>query len=173
MLFVHMFVLPVALSAPVALRSRSFTTRCRLRLGTNPAMGSDSEFDSLPAALARVRVLKAGARNQLLERSRKNPNLIVSGILSSEPSFTRLFTHATWDRYTGRTPLVRWFDTTRSVRHSPGLGLTPSPFTDRSRPVLFTVATLDYPARDRSDLPRGLRLGIRHRQVGDAYRQRP
>jgi len=102
------------LPAPLTHRGRQVNPRCR------PAIAC-CEYDGLPAALARVRTIRAieggaTARDALMKRARKNP--MVSGLISAEPSFTRLFTHATWDQYTGRLPLARWLDITKTWRYS-------------------------------------------------------
>lgn len=48
----------------------------------------------------------------------RDPSLYVSGLRSSEPSFTRLFSHETWEKYTGRPPLLRWLIITQTWRFS-------------------------------------------------------
>ena len=47
-----------------------------------------------------------------------NPVYKVSGIISGEPSYTRLFDHKTWKQYTGRPPFRRWFAAIRTWRYS-------------------------------------------------------
>ena len=48
----------------------------------------------------------------------RDPSFFVSGLKTSEPSFTRLFTHDTWADYTGRRPLTRWLIVTKTWRFS-------------------------------------------------------
>jgi hypothetical protein len=106
-------------SAPSRLHRRSTCAeRCR-RL-----VASEYEFDNLQEALAEVRRLRAveedsiGEQIKLWLRANKDPSLKVSGVWSNEPSFTRLFTHETWKKYTGRDSLTRWVQTGLTWRFS-------------------------------------------------------
>lgn len=47
-----------------------------------------------------------------------NPTYKVSGAISGEPSFTRLFSHDDWRYYTGKSPLRRWMRTLLTWRYS-------------------------------------------------------
>jgi len=42
----------------------------------------------------------------------------VSGMVTGEPSFTRLFSHETWRTYSGVSPAERWMRSARTWRHS-------------------------------------------------------
>ena len=44
----------------------------------------------------------------------RDPFKYVSGLAAKEPSFTRLFTHETWEEYTGRPSLERWLVVTQT-----------------------------------------------------------
>ena len=74
----------------------------------------NGSYDQLPEALDRVRALEPEdvdgmAQLELWRASgRGDASKKVSGLKSSEPTFTRLFTHSTWASYTGRTALARW-----------------------------------------------------------------
>jgi len=45
-------------------------------------------------------------------------SVLHSGLLSGEPSFTRLFTHKEWEAYNGRKPALRWIRTILTWRFS-------------------------------------------------------
>lgn len=47
-----------------------------------------------------------------------NPTYKVSGAVTGEPSFTRLFSHADWQYYTGKSPIRRWLRTVMTWRYS-------------------------------------------------------
>jgi hypothetical protein len=87
-------------------------------------VASEDEFDKLHEALAVVRSLRAVEEDSIAEqlklwlRANKDLTLKVSGVLSNEPSFTRLFTHETWSKYTGRDSLTRWVTTGLTWRFS-------------------------------------------------------
>ena len=49
---------------------------------------------------------------------RRDPAFKVSGLMTQEPTFTRLFTHQTWNEYTGRRLLARWWKTSITWRYS-------------------------------------------------------
>jgi len=58
------------------------------------------------------------AQEKLWLTTGRDPRMKVSGLQSEEPSFTRIFTHATWSRYTGRQPLIRWLTISSTWRFS-------------------------------------------------------
>jgi predicted membrane chloride channel (bestrophin family) len=47
-----------------------------------------------------------------------NPTYKVSGAITGEPSFTRLFSHEDWRYYTGKSPIRRWLRTVMTWRYS-------------------------------------------------------
>ena len=47
-----------------------------------------------------------------------NPIYKVSGGITGEPSFTSLFTHATWTKYTGKPPFRRWMRALATWKYS-------------------------------------------------------
>ena len=55
---------------------------------------------------------------QLWQAAGLNPIYKVSGGVTGEPSFTSLFTHTTWTKYTGKPPLRRWLRTIATWRYS-------------------------------------------------------
>ena len=90
------------------------------------AGGVDS-YKTLPDQLAAIEALEppldteeeeAEQQTQLWYKSGRKPAYKVSGIFSGEPTFTRLFTHATWLEYTGNMPLQRWWSTFATWRFS-------------------------------------------------------
>jgi hypothetical protein len=80
-------------------------------------------LEELSAQLAAVRALRPSDQSPEVQMSLwraagLNPVYKVSGIISGEPSYTRLFDHKTWKQYTGRPPFRRWFAAIRTWRHS-------------------------------------------------------
>ena len=72
--------------------------------------------EALRRDLAAIRQLKpteqsAAVQQRLWEAAGLIPVYKVSGAFTGEPSFTQLFTHETWTRYTGRSPFRRWVRT--------------------------------------------------------------
>ena len=60
----------------------------------------------------------AAAQAALWEAAGLDPTFKVSGIKTGEPSFTRLFSHATWAQYTGVSPIRRWLRCIETWRFS-------------------------------------------------------
>ena len=94
-----------------------------------------SEYERLPQKFNTIRGLRCTpvelecSLDQTAEEARetqialwamidRDPSFFVSGLKTSEPSFTRLFTHDTWADYTGRRPLTRWLIVTKTWRFS-------------------------------------------------------
>ena len=80
-------------------------------------------LEELSAQLAAVRALRPSDQSPEVQMSLwraagLNPVYKVSGIISGEPSYTRLFDHKTWKQYTGRPPFRRWFAAIRTWRYS-------------------------------------------------------
>ena len=80
-------------------------------------------LEELSAQLAAVRALRPSDQSPEVQMSLwraagLNPVYKVSGIISGEPSYTRLFDHKMWKQYTGRPPFRRWFAAIRTWRHS-------------------------------------------------------
>jgi hypothetical protein len=111
---VLLLILPRSI-ALVTTSARSFSaTR---RSSTRVALRLNDDFDSLPSALKAMKALEpedvsAQVQAQLWQESGRDPTYKVSGLATNEPTYTRLFTHATWATYTGKRPVVRWFTTT-------------------------------------------------------------
>jgi len=106
----------LAISAGLVTTShRIATAPARARRATlqqvAPLVLGDPSFAGLPAALAAVRALRPPEETQQKALKSCAP-FKVSGASTDEPTFTRLFTHEAWRRYTGRTPLLRWWRTT-------------------------------------------------------------
>ena len=115
----HVFVLPAVCAALLPVHINRPATRAAV-------MMRGGEFESLGTALQDASELQAKRwplRNPMEEGSRglrplRTPmeegkgtftrSRYASGISSLEPSFTRLFTHETWKRYTGRPSVERW-----------------------------------------------------------------
>lgn len=58
------------------------------------------------------------AQAALWIRAGLNPMYKVSGAITGEPSFTRLFSHSDWHSYTGGSPLRRWWRAIATWRYS-------------------------------------------------------
>ena len=82
-----------------------------------PAMPRMDGVSELTRQLEQVRVVTASPVFLGKEQPGRTAKRI-SGELSQEPSFTRLFTHDTWRQYTGRPPLNRWFSVFMTWRFS-------------------------------------------------------
>lgn len=99
------------------------------------AVEAKSDYETLPAKLQEIAGLRCTPESlgcsfdQTVDEAKeaqialwkmidRDPSLYVSGLRSSEPSFTRLFSHDTWEKYTGRRPLVRWLVITQTWRFS-------------------------------------------------------
>ncbi|KAL1528906.1 hypothetical protein AB1Y20_010228 [Prymnesium parvum] len=88
--------------------------RCDFALPT----GGPAGVALLKQQLAAVAELTAAAEEREAARSSLSLSQVVSGMKTSEPSFTRLFTHETWGYYTGKPPLDRWVMTSLTWRYS-------------------------------------------------------
>ena len=75
-------------------------------------MHGGRDFASLAASLQGVSEMQA--KKYPLKNPFSITSQYVSGIDDNEPSFTRLFTHETWAKYTGRSSLTRWLVVTKS-----------------------------------------------------------
>ena len=75
-----------------------------------------SDLDALRA----LRPTKQSRRVQLKlwEAAGLNPMYKVSGSFTGEPSFTQLFSHETWTKYTGKSPFQRWLRALVTWRYS-------------------------------------------------------
>jgi len=67
----------------------------------------------LAEQLERVRSIRPAEQSKEVQASLwaaagLNPTYKVSGTITGEPSFTRLFSHADWRYYTGKSPIRRW-----------------------------------------------------------------
>ena len=85
--------------------------------------GIQPTLDELSSQLAAVRALRPSDQSPAVQASLwraagLNPTFKVSGVVTGEPSFTRLFDHATWSRYTGISPFRRWCRAVRTWRFS-------------------------------------------------------
>lgn len=102
---------PQAASSPVRVQSP-----LRLQM--------DVDFSSLAGKLDAVKAMEPAevdgeAQQALWQLSgRRDPAYKVSGLMTQEPTFTRLFTHETWNAYTGRRLLARWWKTSITWRYS-------------------------------------------------------
>lgn len=84
-----------------------------------PLPARDGGVRQLQEQLAAVRAIKLREATRRREDFvRKGFTNVVSGRFSKEPTFTKLFTHETWDSYTGRPPLARWWCVVTSWRSS-------------------------------------------------------
>ena len=93
------------------------------RLSRPVASTANSIADNLANELAAVRALRPSDQSpkvqaSLWEAAGLNPAFKLSGVVTGEPSFTRLFDHASWSAYTGVTPSRRWWRTLVTWRHS-------------------------------------------------------
>ena len=87
----------------------------------------DDFYGELQSQLAAVSALEPSLETEkedvsvqqgLWYESGRDPFVKVSGMVSGEPSFTRLFTHRTWQSYTGKRTFFRWLATFVQWRHS-------------------------------------------------------
>ena len=102
--------LPVLVSLPLVSRSRCQPIRCAF-----PAAAWESspheprergDVESFRRALDSLRALRT--------EDRPSPSLarkLSGGSSCQEPSFRRLFTHRTWEQYTGQPTAMRWVQT--------------------------------------------------------------
>jgi hypothetical protein len=84
---------------------------------------ADGISQSLAEKLRKVRDLRPTAQSpdmqaSLWKAAGLDPTFKVSGIMTGEPSFTRLFSHDTWQQYTGKSPFRRWLRITATWRFS-------------------------------------------------------
>ena len=93
-------------STSTALRSRPLS----LSANVNGAMLAELSKD-----LAAVKALRPGlvdaspeVQRRLWKAAGLDPRYKVSGMISGEPSFTKLMAHETWQKYTGVPPATRW-----------------------------------------------------------------
>ena len=91
-------------------------------LRTFPAH-ADGISEMLAEDLTDVRGLRPSTQSPeqqkaLWEAAGLNPTYKVSGIITGEPSFTRLFDHQAWMQYTGKSPIQRWIRTIWTWRFS-------------------------------------------------------
>ena len=103
-------------------RGRMDIARPIQRCGT-PLATTTPVLEELSAQLAAVRALRPSEQSPEVQMSLwraagLDPVYKVSGIISGEPSYTRLFDHKMWKQYTGRPPFRRWFAAIRTWRHS-------------------------------------------------------
>lgn len=117
-----MSALLLALPA-LMLRPTAYRTACVHQSSPRASVRLGGEFDTLPSVLKSCNELVADdfdgqAQAELWRQSGRDPAYKVSGAITNEPSFTRLFTHETWERYTGTPSLTRWFRVTLTWRYS-------------------------------------------------------
>lgn len=95
----------------------------RTRTSCASAAGAQPIVDEISEALNAVRALRPAAPSpevqfSLWKAAGLNPMYKVSGGMTGEPSFTRLFDHETWRRYTGKSPIRRWLRAAATWRFS-------------------------------------------------------
>ena len=102
---------------PRSLRAAASLPSAAARRTIPVAIDRNEAVEELQEQLKEVtRLVQDASRRESEEQPVKSRT--VSGTKSSEPSFTRLFTHETWAYYTGKPPLERWFMTTLTWRFS-------------------------------------------------------
>ena len=77
------------------------------------SISRESTIADLRESLSVVRTLRPAApsptvQQALWKAAGLNPAYKLSGVRSGEPSFTQLFNHDDWQKYTGKPPLARW-----------------------------------------------------------------
>ena len=89
-----------------------------MRGARRPQKSCPSFHSSSPKCRAPPGVRDAGSSSEPWAAAGLNPAFKLSGSVTGEPSYTRLFTHETWREYTGRQPLRRWWTTIATWRYS-------------------------------------------------------
>eukprot|EP00965_Chrysotila_dentata_P114443 3782682-Pleurochrysis_carterae.AAC.5 len=102
---------------------KSVSTSGRVQQPVMLGAGCTATLNDIRAKLAAVRALRPleetkEVQTSLWEAAGIDPIYKVSGSVSGEPSFTRLFTHETWSSYNGKPPLRRWLRTAATWRYS-------------------------------------------------------
>ena len=107
-------------------QSLSFTAQSRLsrvhpaRRTAPPTLGAIALLAEQLEVVRSIRPADDSAEVQfkLWENAGLNPTYKVSGSISGEPSYTRLFSHADWREYSGTEPLERWMRAIVTWRYS-------------------------------------------------------
>lgn len=131
---------------PASITSLAPVQRCVRRLLSAQCSVLDARCSMIGARCAAVKALQPRLRTtqtsfpeepvarSLWQAAGLDPSLRykVSGMVTGEPSFTRLFSHETWRKYSGVSPAQRWMRSVTSCpllnyQLDPSLILTPKP----------------------------------------------
>ena len=109
----HLIYLLPLVDGVMMMRSPALAPRVQLARTTQLTASQESTVSDLKEALSLVKALRPAEQSPDVQQSLwkaagLNPTYKVSGARSGEPSFTRLFNHDDWQRYTGKPPLARW-----------------------------------------------------------------